>query len=331
MTRISVVLPVHDDAEHLPAAIEAVLGLHGADVELVLVDDGSSDGSAEVVAAAGRDHSGVTAVVLPANVGVARAREAGVAAARGEWVWFVDSDDSWGPGAAAELLAGADEAGADGPRGGGAGVVDVVVAGARLVPASGRGERRVGPSAAGGLTGPAALRSLLEGGLTGHLWNKLFRRSLLLACTFTPARTQSDLALVAQALGRARAVALITASVYTYRKRPGSIITSSGRRAESLALVEEAVTAAAGRAGVAGSSLEYFRVRYVVLSGIKDALTGSYDEAERAALLAGLRRRLGPRSLGVLIVRRDVRRTALALTAKVSPALHRRLLLRADR
>lgn len=320
MTLISVVLPVHDDAEHLPGAIQAVLGLRGVDVELVLIDDGSADGSAALVAAAGREHAQVTAIVLPVNGGVARAREAGVAAGRGEWVWFVDSDDAWEPDAAAALLAAA-----------GGDSTDVVVAAADLLPASGSGARRIGPSAAATLTGPAALRGLLEGDLTGHLWNKLFRRSLLLACTFTPARTQSDLALVAQALAGAREVALTDALVYTYRKRPGSIITSSGRRAESLALVEDAVVAAARRAGAPGSSVEYFRTRYVVLSGVKDALTGSYTDEERAVLLAGLRARLGVRALAVLLARRDARRTALALTAKVSPALHLRLLRAADR
>lgn len=322
MTRISVVLPVHDDAEHLPAAIEAVLGLRGVDVELVLVDDGSTDGGADLVAAAGREHAGVTALVLPANVGVARAREAGVASASGEWVWFVDSDDAWDPGAAAALLAAT----------GGAGT-DVVVAAARLVPASGQGSRCIGPPAAGTLTGPAALRGLLEGSLTGHLWNKLFRRSLLLACTFTPARTQSDLALVAQALGRAREVVLVEAVVYTYRKRPGSIITSAGRRAESLALVEGAVVEASAHAGpaVPAGSLTYFRTRYVVLSGLKDAALGGYDDDERKVLQSRLRARLDIRAVASLAARRDGRRLALALAAKASPRLHRRLLAVADR
>ncbi len=322
MTRISVVLPVHDDAEHLPAAIAAVLGLRGVDVELVLVDDGSTDGGADLVATAGREHARVTALVLPANVGVARAREAGVAAASGEWVWFVDSDDAWDPGAGAVLLAAT----------GGANT-DVVVAAARLVPASGQGSRRIGPRTPGTLTGPSALRGLLEGSLTGHLWNKLFRRTLLLVCTFTPARTQSDLALVAQALGRAREVVLVETVVYTYRKRPGSIITSAGRRAGSLALVEAAVVEMAHRAGpaVPGGALTYFQTRYIVLSGLKDAALDGYDDDEREALQARLRARLDGKALVSLAARRDGRRLALALAARASPGLHRRLIALADR
>ncbi len=322
MVSISVVLPVHDDAEHLPAAITAVLGLRGVDVELVLIDDGSSDASADLVTAAGREHPRVTAIVLPANVGVARAREAGVRAATGEWVWFVDSDDSWDPGSAKALLAAS-----------GGARTDVVVAAAHLVPASGGGGRRIGPQVPGTLTGRDALVALLEGTLTGHLWNKLFRRDLLLGATFTPARTQSDLALVAQALASAREVALSDAVVYTYRKRPGSIITSAGRRAESLELVEAAVVGAAHRArpAVPRGALTYFETRYVVLSGLKDAAVGYYDAGERAALRARLRARITARALLTLAARRDGRRLALAVAAKVSPRLHRRLLALADR
>lgn len=320
--RVSVVLPVHDDVAHVHEAVERVLALTGVDVELVLVDDGSTDGSTAVVREAAARDPRVRAVVLERNVGVARARERGVAQASGAWVWFVDSDDAWEPGAARTLL----DLAARAPD------VDVVVAAARLVTASGA-ERPIVPAGPPLVDGPEALRLLLEGAVSGHLWNKLFRRELLAGVEFVPARTQSDLALVAGALVAARSVVLDRQVVYTYLKREGSIITSVGRRAESLALVEAAVVGAAEKAGsaVPAGALAYFLTRYVVLSGMKDAAQGRYSASERAALQTRWRARITARALLAVAARRDARRVALALAAKASPALHRRLLAVADR
>lgn len=320
--RVSVVMPVHDDVAHVRGAVERALALTGVDVELVLVDDGSTDGSTRAVREAAARDPRVRAVVLERNVGVARARERGVAEASSDWVWFVDSDDAWEPGAAATLL----DLAARAPD------VDVVVAAARLVTASGA-ERSIVPTGPPLVDGPTALRLLLEGAVTGHLWNKLFRRGLLAGVEFVPARTQSDLALVAGALVAARTVVLDRQVVYTYLKRGGSIITSAGRRVESLELVEAAVVGAAGRAGpaVPAGALAYFRTRYVVLSGLKDAATGRYSEQERRALQTRWRARITPRALLAVAARRDARRLALALAARASPRLHRRLLAVADR
>lgn len=320
--QVSVVLPVHDDVEHVGGAIGRALALTGVDVELVVVDDGSTDGSTAAVREAAARDGRVRAVVLERNGGVARARERGVAAASAPWVWFVDSDDAWEADGARTLL----DLAARAPD------ADVVVAGARLVTTSGA-VRAIVPPGPALVGGPQALALLLEGAVSGHLWNKLFRREALAGVELVPARTQSDLALVAGALAAARSVVLDPRVVYTYRKRAGSIITSAGRRAESLALVEAAVVAAAGRAGpaVSAGALEYFRTRYVVLSGLKDAATGTYAPHERAALTARLRGRITARSLLALAARRDAPRLALALAAKASPRAHRRLLALADR
>lgn len=302
-------MPVYDDVGHLPAAVERALGQVGVDVELVLVDDGSTDGSREVARSAAEDDDRVVAVLLPANGGVAAARRAGVEAASGEWVWFVDSDDHWPADGAQRLLAAAEQ-------GGGGSGVDAVVASAVLVEPGGARRRLPAPVlSGGGVTGPEAVRLLLRGEVTGHLWTKLLRRSLLLGVDFPRPRVQSDMALVALALAEAREVRATAEQVYEYRKRAGSIITSAHQRADSLEVVDGVVTAAARRSGVPDHDpdLRWFRLRYVALSGLKDALSGAYAPGRSRELVARARRGIGLRGLAALARRRDKRLLLAAL------------------
>lgn len=101
---ISVVMPVYNRAAMLPRAIDSVLAdarvSKLAGFEIIVVDDGSSDGSAEVAAAYGHP----VRVISQANQGCSAARNAGLAAARGEYVRTVDSDDWLSPGISARQL-----------------------------------------------------------------------------------------------------------------------------------------------------------------------------------------------------------------------------------
>ncbi|MCZ2836012.1 glycosyltransferase family 2 protein [Modestobacter sp. VKM Ac-2985] len=321
---ISVVLPVYDDEAHLADSIDRVLGQEGVDVELVVVDDGSTDRSRAIARAAADRDPRVRFVPLPENGGVARARERGVREATADWVWFVDSDDSWPPDAAAQLLAAA-LASPD---------TDLVVAGARATFASGKAPTSTEPPTGPPVPGREAFRLFLAGRITGHLWNKLFRRELLDSIDFTPARVQSDLAMVAQAVAGARRVGFLPVTVYEYRVRSASIITSRSQRAESLELIGAAVESAARQVGPGTTDTaeyRYFVTRYLTLSGIKDAVLGSYSPEQSAEHLRRLRGRLGVRELVLLARRRDAKRLALAVSAKVSLPAYRRLLAVADR
>lgn len=321
---ISVVLPVYNDEAHLADAIDRVLAQEGVDVELVLVDDGSTDGSRAIARVAADRDPRVRFVPLPTNGGVARARERGVHEATADWVWFVDSDDAWPPDAAARLAAAA----TDSPG------TDVVVAGARATFESGKAPTTTVPPARSPVSGREAFTLLLTGQITGHLWNKLFRRELLLGIEFTPARVQSDLAMVAQAVARAARVCFLPVPVYEYRVRSSSIITSRSRRAESLELIAGAVDRAARQLDppVTGTpEYHYFVTRYLVLSGLKDAVLGSYTPDESRDHVRRLRRQLGARELAVLARRRDLKRLALAVSARTSLPAYRRLLAAADR
>jgi len=100
---ISVILPVYNGERHLVEAIESVLVQTYEPFELLIVDDGSTDASADI---AGRYVSARVHVLRQSNAGTSAARNTGIDAARGELLAHLDADDVWLPDSLA-LLAGA--------------------------------------------------------------------------------------------------------------------------------------------------------------------------------------------------------------------------------
>ena len=90
---ISVVIPTHNRATLVGRAIRSVIGQTLAPREIIVVDDGSDDGTASLVA---REFPTVTVLRQP-HAGVSTARNRGIAAAAGEWIALLDSDDEWLP------------------------------------------------------------------------------------------------------------------------------------------------------------------------------------------------------------------------------------------
>lgn len=108
----SVILPTYNRRQWTLEAVASVLaqtGIPRARWELVVVDDGSTDGTGAAVRA--RFGQEVRLVSLAQNQGVAAARNAGAAVARGEWLAFLDSDDLWRPQKLARHLAFAEAGG----------------------------------------------------------------------------------------------------------------------------------------------------------------------------------------------------------------------------
>jgi glycosyltransferase involved in cell wall biosynthesis len=91
--KISVVIPCYNAGKYIVAAIASVLEQGWPSMEIIVVDDGSSDGSAELVR---RTFPGVK-LIQQVNQGVAAARNHGIMQAQGDWIAFLDADDIWLP------------------------------------------------------------------------------------------------------------------------------------------------------------------------------------------------------------------------------------------
>jgi glycosyltransferase involved in cell wall biosynthesis len=101
---ISVIIPCFNAAGLLPRAIDSVLGQGIPAVEIIVVDDGSFDNSVAVAEELAARHPRIAVLRQKLNGGPAMARNAGLAAATGRLVGFLDADDGYAPGAFMRIL-----------------------------------------------------------------------------------------------------------------------------------------------------------------------------------------------------------------------------------
>ncbi len=268
---LSVVMPAHDVA---PFVAEAVRSVHAQDwprIELVAVDDGSTDGTGERLEALAAEWGGEgRRMVLrrQANAGVAAARDAGLALATGGLVAFMDADDRWHPDLASRL---AGRLAAD-PT------LALVFPRWRHVDASGAptGVVSEAPRARvglGELMGDNPIHSA-----TGVM---LRREAALGAGGFDPAMTACiDLDFWTRAVaGRRDAIAAVPEALADYRRRPGQI-TEDWRRMERNWLRLADKLAARGE-GLGPRALARARARASVYWSALAYQTGDYASARR--------------------------------------------------
>ncbi len=235
---ISVVLPFRDPGEMLPRALDQLDTLRevaGDRLEIVLVDDGSAgrpgDGSGETADAwaSARRNVTVTGTDAAAGGGVAAARDAGILAAHGDYIWMVDCDDRILPEITGPVLRVLDAADP----------VDMVCFRASVVEPGGRTRRVDG---APGRRQRTLDRSrlavaLLDGTVRGYLWSKVIRRSVLLRILddYPHTTSQSDFMTVLSCVPLLGRTVLLPQTGYRYLQREGSISTTDTRQVANTA------------------------------------------------------------------------------------------------
>lgn len=100
MTTVSVLIPSYNHAHFVSAAVNSALAQTHPDVDIIVIDDGSKDNTAEVVATFGD----AVNYVYQENQGLSAARNTGIRHARGEYIALLDADDLWSPEYLAESL-----------------------------------------------------------------------------------------------------------------------------------------------------------------------------------------------------------------------------------
>lgn len=111
MPKLSVIVPVYNVEKYLSRCVESILAQDFADYELILVNDGTKDGSVAIMEEYAQKDARVR-LVHKENGGLSSARNAGLAVAQGEYVIFIDSDDWIAPGLFQNAVRAADETGA---------------------------------------------------------------------------------------------------------------------------------------------------------------------------------------------------------------------------
>ncbi len=234
MRKLSIVIPIYKVEQYLPVCLDSCILPGREDYEILCVDDGSPDRSGQIAEDYASRFPGLIRVIHQENGGLGAARNTGLEAAEGEFLLFLDSDDSLAPGAPEEMLdlLSREEA-------------DVIIFDFVKVDETGRELCRVGGSSREGrFTLPEAPELLLD---PPNAWNKLWRRSLFLETGIRyPGRLwYEDLATSPGLYLRAGSILAVPRPWIRYLMRSGSITNSKNlaRNAEIIPAVDAALDA----------------------------------------------------------------------------------------
>ena len=272
--RISLIIPVFNTEAWLPRCLESVAsqGVPAEDYEIVIVNDGSNDGSEAVAAefAAGRSN---VRIISQANAGLSAARNAGLAAAGGDYVWFVDSDDRIAEDCLVKIL---DICSSLSP--------DIVALGSARERSSGLRQDRYYPASLAGktLSGAQMMRRGLLKSVCSPFY--VFRKQYLLdgGLSFMPGIFHEDEEFTPRALYGAAIVAFLPEICYFACYRPGSITRKPNpKRSYDLITVAEALEDYSKTIPKKDRWLISKRITDVINASLK--LTRSYSLEEREA------------------------------------------------
>ncbi len=212
MPKISVIVPVYNVRDYLEICVSGVRAQTFSDWELILVNDGSADGSGELCRALAAEDGRIVVLERP-NGGVSAARNTGLDAASGETVTFLDADDSFAPDHLETLYSLLENENAD-----------AAASGMTLIYPDGPAERAVRPEAGVFRGTEEILRAfLIDGcGIYGAC-GKLFRRAAVGDIRFSAYTRAEDALFCVRVLSRCGVYAVTDAAGYRYYRRSDSV------------------------------------------------------------------------------------------------------------
>lgn len=204
---ISVIVPVYNVKPYLRKCLDSIVNQIFRDLEILIIDDGSTDGSGEICDEYRKDER--VKVFHTGNQGLSAARNLGLDNATGDWIGFVDSDDWIEPDMYEMLIKKAEETEAD------------VVECGLFLEYPRKTEERLRPNAI--LSGMEAIRLLIQGKISNAVWNKLWKRKCFDYIRFPVGRVFEEYATTYRVYATIDKVCTINTLKYHYLQRKDSL------------------------------------------------------------------------------------------------------------
>ncbi|WP_026926324.1 glycosyltransferase family 2 protein [Granulicoccus phenolivorans] len=237
---VSIVMTAYNAEDTIERAVRSVFAQDRADWELIVVDDGSTDETLQILQDLESELADPRLRILTgANVGLPRARNKGMDVATGEWFSFLDSDDEYTPDRLSKMLAAVtdDE-------------IDLVVCRHTMIASDGTTRVR-GADGTDPIGGWDAAVFALEDRIPPYAWDKLFRASTVGDLRYQPVHRAEDKVFVLAHLIKSRVVVCIPDSLVRYYITGTSL---TWGRVATVAETEELLAALTEAAGLLGDS-----------------------------------------------------------------------------
>lgn len=209
--KISIIVPVYNVVRYLRECIDSIINQTYSNLEIIIVDDGSTDGSGETCDAYEQLDKRIQ-VVHQKNQGLSSARNTALSLITGDLVGFVDSDDWLEPDYYETLEKHMQKTDAD-----------IVISGCYYVYQDSMRKSKIYPQDAP-YDRQSGLKALSEHRVKHTVWDKLYRRDLFTGLKFTEGRVHEDVLITYQLILRAEHIECLDYYGYYQRMRAGSII-----------------------------------------------------------------------------------------------------------
>lgn len=203
---ISVIIPVYNEEKYLPQCLDSLIGQTYQNLEIILVDDASADTSLDICLRYQERDARIRVIKKEKNAGISAARNAGIEVCRGQYIYFLDSDDFILP----ETLTRMYEAIVKNDA-------DIAICAMERVDVSGRGiEVLTLPEIA--CTDVKKVYELLsQGSMTCMVQTKLYRRRLFEKLRFPVGKQYEDVFIFGDALKQCQRVTILSEAYFKYR------------------------------------------------------------------------------------------------------------------
>lgn len=218
MEKVSIVVPVYNVEDYLKYCVDSLINQSYKNIEIILVDDGSTDDSGRICDEYAQEDDRVRVLHIE-NGGLSNARNTGVNVASAEWVIFIDSDDYYDRRTVEYLVQLQKKYAVD------------LVATSVIEVRDFQSDDFIGSLTdidSLKLDRYTALKEMFYGNIVGtHPGGKLYKKEILMKFPFPKGMIYEDLAVSFEHIGACNEIAVGYINLYKYYRRPGSIVNSS--------------------------------------------------------------------------------------------------------